>query len=253
MSDRRHRRLRNTWLAVIALASLALLGDLLTPAPPPPRADSAANTTALLARDDDDGFARAGEPRAFVFPRDHAAHPDYRTEWWYFTGHLAADGGREFGFQLTLFRFEIASAVPDSPSAWRTPRVMLGHFALSDLSGQRFHAFERLARAHPAVAGATTARAHVWLDDWTIEHVESAAGAGRWRIGATQDDVALELELVDTAGIVLQGDDGLSAKSAAAGNASYYYSMPRLHASGRVAVDDSPLAVRGSAWLDREW
>ncbi|MEQ8662896.1 MAG: lipocalin-like domain-containing protein, partial [Gammaproteobacteria bacterium] len=219
----------------------------------PAPADSAANTTALLARDDDPGFARADRPRDFTFPRDHGAHGDYRTEWWYFTGHLAAADGREFGFQLTLFRFELASTAPASPSAWRTPRVLLGHFALSDLEAGRFHAFERLARAHPALAGSTVARAHVWLDDWVIEHLPTAAGAGRWRLAAAQAGIELALTLDDEAGIVLQGDAGLSAKSATPGNASYYYSMPRLRASGQLRVDGKPFAVSGTAWLDREW
>lgn len=246
------RRARNAWLLVIALTTVTLLRH----APPEPtaRGSSANATTALLARDDASGFARADRGRRFVFPRDHGAHGEYRTEWWYFTGHLANDAGREFGFQLTLFRFELAPRSTPSPSAWRTPRVMLGHFALSDLANARFHAHERLARAHPAIAGATSAPARVWLDDWYIEHAPAAVGeSGRWHLRAAQGDVVLELVLDDEAGVVLQGDAGLSAKSAAAGNASYYYSMPRLAAAGGLTLDDDTFDVRGSAWLDREW
>ena len=47
-------------------------------------------------------------PRALVFPRDHGAHPDTRTEWWYATGWLQDETARgetpAFGFQLTFFR-----------------------------------------------------------------------------------------------------------------------------------------------------
>lgn len=242
---------RTVWLLAIALTSAALLWHAPTP---PSRRSSAAGTTALLARDDTSGFAHADHVRSFTFPRDHGAHGEYRTEWWYFTGHLANAAGREFGFQLTLFRFELAPQTTPSPSAWRTPRVMLGHFALSDFANARFHAFERLARAHPAIAGAAAAPAHAWLDDWHLEHEPDAAGGpGRWQLRAAQGDVALQLELHDEAGIVLQGDAGLSTKSAAAGNASYYYSMPRLAASGELALDGARFDVRGSAWLDREW
>lgn len=28
-------------------------------------------------------WERVVQPRAFEFPRDHAAHPDHRIEWWY--------------------------------------------------------------------------------------------------------------------------------------------------------------------------
>jgi len=250
MNDPMVRRARNAWLLAIALTSIGLLWH----APPPPVGSSATATTALLARDDAGGFARAEQVRSFEFPRDHGAHGEYRTEWWYFTGHLANDAGREFGFQLTLFRFELASRATASSSAWRTPRVMLGHFALSDFANARFHAFERLARAHPAIAGAASAPARIWLDDWHIEHKPDATGVpGRWHLRAAQGDVALELDLGDEAGVVLQGDAGLSAKSATPGNASYYYSMPRLAATGKLALDGAAFDVRGDAWLDREW
>ncbi len=253
MNDWKLRRYaRNAWLLAIALTSAALLRH--APQEPPARGSSANATTALLARDDASGFARADRVRSFAFPRDHGAHGEYRTEWWYFTGHLASDTGREFGFQLTLFRFELAPRSTPSPSAWRTPRVMLGHFALSDLANARFHAFERLARAHPAIAGATAAPARAWLDDWHIEHEsDTGSGNGRWHLRAAQGDIALELDLEDTAGVVLQGEAGLSAKSAAPGNASYYYSMPRLAAAGELTLDGAAFDVRGTAWLDREW
>ena len=32
------------------------------------------------------------EPRTLVFPRDHGAHPEFRTEWWYVTGWLKGRG-----------------------------------------------------------------------------------------------------------------------------------------------------------------
>ena len=31
---------------------------------------------------------------SLVFPRDHGAHPDFRTEWWYFTGWLEGPEGK---------------------------------------------------------------------------------------------------------------------------------------------------------------
>ena len=42
-------------------------------------------------------------PRPLVFPRDHGAHPEYRTEWWYLTGWLDAPGHPSLGFQVTFF------------------------------------------------------------------------------------------------------------------------------------------------------
>ncbi len=205
---------------------------------------------ALSAPTDDAGFARAEQPRVFEFPRDHAAHPEFRSEWWYFTGHLKDSEGRPFGFQLTLFRFELAAHTPPSASAWRSSRVLLGHFAITDIEGQQFHAYERMSRALPEVAGVSVAPPAVWLDDWRIEHdAATAAGICRPRSRAS----ASTLKLDEKSAVVLQGDEGLSRKSAAPGNASYYYSLPRLAARGTLTLADGEHAVSGEAWLDREW
>src|SRR5687767_3264190 len=63
-----------------------------------------ANVISALSGGNTEGFARALEVRDFEFPQDHAAHPDFQTEWWYYTGNLAMDEGRRFGFQITIFR-----------------------------------------------------------------------------------------------------------------------------------------------------
>ena len=54
------------------------------------------------------GFARAIEPWDWQFPRDHGAHPNFQTEWWYYTGVLATADDRRFGYQFTIFRRAIA-------------------------------------------------------------------------------------------------------------------------------------------------
>jgi predicted secreted hydrolase len=240
---------RARWLLLVACVALALvlLRGHGTVAPPLRGEDSA--IAALSADADDHGFARAEAPRPFVFPRDHAAHADFRSEWWYFTGHLRDAAGRPFGFQLTLFRFELAARTSPSASAWRTPRVLLGHFALSDIEGQRFHAFERMSRALPGIAGVSETPPAVWLDDWRI----ALDGDGRWHLHAAQQGQALDLVLDEKSAVVLQGEQGLSRKSAARGNASYYYSIPRLAAQGTLTLANGRHEVSGEAWLDREW
>ncbi|MCC6707385.1 MAG: carotenoid 1,2-hydratase [Gammaproteobacteria bacterium] len=237
------------WLLTVAGALLwaALSGVHGGPAPRDGAHDNA--IAAMSAPTDDAGFARAEQPRVFEFPRDHAAHPEFRSEWWYFTGHLKDSEGRPFGFQLTLFRFELAAHTPPSASAWRSSRVLLGHFAITDIEGQQFHAYERMSRALPEVAGVSVAPPAVWLDDWRIEY-DAATG---WHLKATQQGQGIDLKLDEKSAVVLQGDEGLSRKSAAPGNASYYYSLPRLAARGTLTLADSEHAVSGEAWLDREW
>jgi predicted secreted hydrolase len=193
----------------------------------------------------------ATERREFSFPDDHGPHPDYRNEWWYLTGNLDGAAGRRFGFELTIFRFSLTPGrVADEDSAWATNQVYIGHFALTDVATGKFHVFERYSRGAAGLAGAIARPLRIWLDDWSV----SAAGADfPWRLQAADGSLAMDLELSPLKPIVLNGDGGLSRKSAERGNASYYYSVPRLEATGTLRLDDEVIPVAGRAWLDREW
>ena len=207
---------------------------------------------AAMSAPAEDGFARAYAPRPLRFPEDHGPHPDFRTEWWYLTGNLEDRDGRRFGFQLTLFRFALAPDAPRRASAFATRQAWMGHFALTDAAAGRFHAFERFARGAAGLAGAAARPFRVWLEDWRIESLDPARFLPL-RVRAARDGVSLDLTLGPGRGPVLQGDRGLSRKSAAPGNASYYYSYTRLPAAGEVRTDGARFAVHGAAWLDREW
>lgn len=205
----------------------------------------------LLSSAADPGFARALEPREFAFPADHGPHPQFQTEWWYFTGNLADSAGREFGYQLTFFRRALHAGEAESASQWAVRDAYMAHFALSDVAGGRFHSFERLSRGALGLAGATGEPWRVWLEDW------SAAGSlevgGNARLVARQGEVALELDVTAAKTPVLQGANGLSRKGSDPGNASYYYSLTRLDTRGRIALGERQFEVRGTSWFDREW
>ena len=204
----------------------------------------------LLGSEADAGFARALAPRPFNFPGDHGPHPEFRNEWWYFTGNLDDEAGRRFGFELTFFRFALAPAVAETESAWRSRQVYIAHLALSDAGEGRFHFGQRYSRGALGLAGAQAAPFRVWLEDW-----QAAEGVdGReWQLVAKDDDFAIELSLVPLRAPVLHGQDGLSQKSSEAGNASYYYSITRLETTGTLRVGDRAYRVSGLTWLDREW
>jgi predicted secreted hydrolase len=72
-------------------------------------------------------------------------------------------------------------------------------------------------------------------------------------LNARDGERALALELRPSKGIVLNGDRGLDRKGPEPGNASFYYSLPRLAAQGGMTVDGRTVEVAGTAWLDREW
>src|SRR5438309_10051275 len=41
-------------------------------------------------------FRLASPGYAFRFPHDHGSHDDFRTEWWYYTGHFSTESVRLF-------------------------------------------------------------------------------------------------------------------------------------------------------------
>jgi predicted secreted hydrolase len=205
---------------------------------------------------DVDGFARAIAPRDLVFPADHGPHPEFRTEWWYYTGHLTAAGGRHFGFQLTFFRTALvppASAARPAAraSAWASDQVYLAHFALTDTRGARFRAWSRTSREALGLAGAQTEPFRVWLEDWSVSSEEPTGLP--MTLQAVEADVAVTITLDSAKPPVLHGDRGLSRKGPKPGNASLYYSLTRMPARGEVRVAGETFHVTGLAWMDREW
>ena len=224
-----NRRTVGRWvIAVILIALLALAGLAFAPKK---QAQVQARLEGLPVAQGT--FERADGPRPLQFPRDHGAHPDFQTEWWYTTGNLVAGSGERFGYQLTFFRRALVGADDREArsSAWATDQVYLAHFTLSDIEKERFHAFERFERGAAGLAGAQGEPFFgVWLDDWSVEQV----GADEYRLIAAQDGVQIDLLLKDRKGPVLQGDQGYSQKGPEAGNASYYISQTRLETTGSV-------------------
>ncbi len=186
------------------------------------------------------------------FPRDHAAHPGHRIEWWYYTGNLHASGGRRFGYQLTFFRFGV-DLQPVNPSRWAVRDLYMAHFAVTDVENRGHHVAERLNRAGIGWAGASTETLHVWNDGWSVTLEEGDSPVHR--LTATSDDggLALDLRLDPVGPPVLHGVNGFSQKGAEVGNASHYYSLTRLRTTGRLVVDGEVADVRGLSWMDHEF
>lgn len=197
------------------------------------------------------GFARAIEPRHFSFPEDHAAHPEFRNEWWYVTGNLQTDSGRRFGYQVTLFRIALSPNPPSNPSLWATNQVWMAHIALTDVEGNKHLHDQRFARGAAGLAGQSMQPFKVWLEDWQI--LGQVAGEFPWTVGVATADFGLQLTLQPEKPAVLQGQQGLSQKSSETGNASYYYSFTRLATTGSIHYQNQDFQITGSSWLDREW
>ena len=176
------------------------------------------------------------------FPRDHGAHPEFRTEWWYATGWLAR-GKEPLGFQVTFFRARPRWA-SGNPSRFTPHQILLAHAAIADPRHGRLRHDQRAARDALGLAGADTRTTAVWIDDWRF-----ALERDTYRARILARDFALELALRAPRPPQLQGEAGFSRKGRRPEEASYYYSRPQLAASG--TLDGEPVA--GIAWLDHEW
>jgi predicted secreted hydrolase len=203
-----------------------------------------------LAGDVDAGeWAVAEGTRAWSFPRDHGAHPEYRTEWWYFTGILEAAGGRRFGYQLTFFRQGIVPVAADPGNPWSVRDLHLAHFTLSDVREESFRFGERVSRAGPGLAGTSTEALHAWVLDWSA----TVEGDG-FALAAREGPVAIRLSLRPGRSPVLHGSGGLSRKGPAPGQASWYASITDLETAGTVRDGAGvEVGVSGASWFDHEF
>lgn len=200
------------------------------------------------------GFEQALAPQSFNFPQDHGPHPGFGTEWWYFTGNMLSESGDRFGFQFTIFRNALSPHPVQRSSRWAAHQFYMGHFAVTLVEQNNFSAFERFARSANGLAGAKTEPLRIWLEDWEVNGaMNPAADRPSFKIRAEQQEVAIQLKLESRKPVVLQGENGWSRKGPQPGNASYYYSLPRLAADGIITVNNKQYSVRGEAWLDREW
>ena len=188
----------------------------------------------------------------YDFPKDHGSHPTYRTEWWYYTGHLQSKNGRSFGFELTFFRRGVPPEdIKTLPSKWSVRDLYLAHFAVTDITGKRFHFSEKFSREGLGKAGADESRLRVWIDDWRAD--ASTEPSASHTLAAHDETHALALTLQPAKPLVTHGAAGISRKGKDVGQASHYYSFTRLATSGKLTINDETFDVTGTSWMDHEF
>jgi predicted secreted hydrolase len=183
----------------------------------------------------------------YEFPRDHFNHPDFKTEWWYYTGNVAASDGRHFGFELTFFRLG-TSRDPGKNSTWDVQDLYLAHLALSDLDGGEFFHSERANRAGPGIAGAQESEQRVWNGNW-----EAQWSGEDQELLAVVDRFSVSLHLHPEKPLVIHGENGVSQKAEGLGKASHYISFTRLKTSGVIQLKGKTYQVSGLSWMDHEF
>ena len=186
--------------------------------------------------------------RRLSFPADHYSHPDFKTEWWYYTGHLETQSGKRYGYQVTFFRFGVRDRQKDLKEKPLFTELYMAHFALSDLAAKTFIYRERINRGYGDRAGAATDRYLVWNEDWKVE-----GEAKNHQIFVSDRTATLNLSLRLLKPPVLHGQNGLSQKGEGEGRASYYYSLTRMQAQGELTIDGKKEKVQGLSWMDHEF
>jgi predicted secreted hydrolase len=201
--------------------------------------------TAIMANPQ---WRQASRDYELSFPKDFASHPEYRIEWWYYTGNLRSADGNHWGYQLTFFRIGI-DFKPENPSKWAVRDLFMAHLAVTDIDGQNYRFAERLNRAGPGWAGADTELYRVWNEDWEA----TLDAQGRHRLRARDKRMGLDLTLESLKLPVLHGDRGHSQKGSQEGNASHYYSLTRMSTQGEIQIEGETIPVEGLSWMDHEF
>jgi len=241
-------RINSRLTRIFLLSILLMLTGVLSSCSENKNSTDSSNIAQSLSGDNTEGYKRADVPRDFSFPQDFGPHPDFQTEWWYYTGNLSTKDGRDFGYQLTFFRRALRPDEIERESRWGTSEIYFAHFALTDVESGRFSSNEKWSRGAPGLAGSQSDPFKLWIDGWSIKGDEKKV-----ELKATGESMSIELSLESTKSIVLQGDKGLSQKSSETGNASYYFSQTRLKTSGTISTGGNNFEVSGLSWLDREW
>jgi predicted secreted hydrolase len=191
-------------------------------------------------------FADVVPDQKLIFPQDHGAHPQFRTEWWYVTGHVETSSGTPLGFQITFFRSRTGIG-DDSKSKFAPQQILFAHAAIADPHHGKLRHDEKIARAgfgNYATVGAMD----IALNKWTMKMVDNVISA---RVASKE--FSLDLTLTPSQPPIAQGENGYSQKGPNVKQASHYVSFAQLGVTGKIIVNGRPETVSGKAWFDHEW
>lgn len=237
-------------VAIILLVSVLVVSVLLLVGKDNLTEESQSNFEFLVV-DNEDKYQKAVEIRDFQFPEDFGSHPEFLTEWWYYTGNLLTPDERHFGYQLTFFRRSISGEHNElSQSNWATNQIYLAHFAITDTANESYYIADQISRGANELAGTKTdPYFSIWLNHWEIQQISD----NLFSMKAKDDGIEINFVLEDQKGVILHGEAGLSQKGDGIGNASYYFSQTRLKTIGQLRINDDWFDVEGLSWMDHEF
>jgi predicted secreted hydrolase len=199
-------------------------------------------------------YPRIDPGRELTFPRDHYAHREYRTEWWYFSGKLEANDGARYGFELVFFvRRTDNDKTIGIPISYYSNPAHLAHFAITDLQREKFDVTQKRTPDHwtkDGDAGALECSFFLWNQDWVVSQVNDT-----FVVHASTGDYKLDLMLEPKKPFVLHGENGyfVKAEGPEFPRGTYYIAYTRLGGQGELTVDGEPVKVEATAWMDHEF
>ena len=210
-----------------------------------------ANAAFADASDYRDGYRLALPGYEYKFPRDHGAHPEFQTEWWYYTGNVTAETGEEFGYELTVFRTRLAPVADARNESPLFPgQIYAAHFAISAIDEREHESWEALGRTALGHARGSEETLDIEIRDWTVR---MRPGTEIMELRADADHATLDLVLSPAKPKVFHGQDGVHPKGPEHGQASHYITFSRLDTTGTIRWKDRDYTVSGISWMDHEF
>ena len=190
----------------------------------------------------------------YNFPSEHRSHPNFKIEWWYFSGNVKDESGNKYSFMLTFFRrgLRLEKTSEVNRSRWALNNLYFSHFSVYSAKKNKHYFSEKISRGALGQAGASTEKFKVWIDDWKAE-IADRNQPNKILIFAKKDKLYLDFELEPQKNPVIHGTNGISQKSSGVGQASHYYSFTRLKVNGSLSIEGKRITVNGSAWMDHEF
>ena len=67
----------------------------------------------------------------YNFPSEHRSHPNFKIEWWYFSGNVKDESGNKYSFMLTFFRrgLRLEKTSEVNRSRWALNNLYFSHFS----------------------------------------------------------------------------------------------------------------------------
>ncbi len=186
-----------------------------------------------------------------ALPADEREH-DRAVEWWYFIGHLDAQGvasPERFGFEFTLVRLSLGGGSPN----------YYAYHSLIDLDGQppsytsadrwETGAYTQTEKGFTCQFPASGAQPGTWT--FVSKGLETPPRyeieAGFWKNGRNH---ALHLAAASARPPLLHGVNGIVDFG---GRRMAYYSRSRLDGTGGISVYTRHRKVSGTVWMDHQW